>query len=151
MKKRGLGLSAKGLWLGGKNGQRVQAEATGCGCREVRGSADAQEIPVLEGRVPGPYSLVLSPLCSLCLYPHKGCHCPDQCFWDCLQLGLFPPLRSCELDGRMRLRPPVLSCPVLALSSWQSGQRGLGTEEACFCPTRSCLGPALERTQTWGG
>lgn len=106
---------------------------------------------MLEGRVPGPYSLVLSPLCSLCLYPHKGCHCPDQCFWDCLQLGLFPPLRSCELDGRMRLRPPVLSCPVLALSSWQSGQRGLGTEEACFCPTRSCLGPALERTQTWGG
>ena len=52
MKKRGLGLSAKGLWLGGKNGQRVQAEATGCGCREVRGSTDAQEIPVLEGRVP---------------------------------------------------------------------------------------------------
>lgn len=114
MKKRGLGLSAKGIWLGGKNGQRVQAEATGCGCREVRGSADAQEIPVLEGRDPGPYSLVLSPLCSLCLHPHKGCHCPNQCFWDCLQLGLFPPLRSCELDGRMRLRPPVLSCPVLS-------------------------------------
>ena len=121
-------MSAKGLWLGGKNGQRVQAEATGCGCREVRGSADAREIPVLEGREPGPYSLVLSPLCSLCLYPHKGCHCPNQCFWDCLQLGLFPPLWSCALDGRMRLRPTVLSCPVLSLLCL-AGSQGRGAWE----------------------
>ena len=37
MNKRGLGLSVEGLWLGGKNGWRVQAETTGCGCRESEG------------------------------------------------------------------------------------------------------------------
>ena len=37
MKKRGLVLSVEGLWLGGKNGWRVQAETTGCGCRETEG------------------------------------------------------------------------------------------------------------------
>lgn len=32
-----MGLSVEGLWLGGKNSWRVQAEITGCSSREAEG------------------------------------------------------------------------------------------------------------------
>ena len=104
---------------------------------------------MLEGRQPGPYWLVLSLLCPLGLRPHKGCHCPDLCPWDCLQLGLFPPLWSCGLDGRMRLRPIVLSCPC---SVWLAVRaEGLGDRGGVFLPYTELSGVCPRRGQSREG
>lgn len=110
MKKRGLGLSARGSgWE-----ERVVA---GFRLRLQGGQGELRcsEGPCAGGQgagalLSGPQPPLLTVSVSIW---HKGCHCHSQCSWDHLHLGLFPPLCSCGLDGRS-LRPTALTCPALA-------------------------------------
>lgn len=97
--------------------------------------------PCAGGQAAGALLAGPQPPLPLGLHPHKGCHCPDLCPWDCLQLGLFPPSGAVRLNGRMRLRPIILSYPF---SDWLAVRaEGLGDRGGVFLPYTGCLGSVL--------